>query len=176
MGRAGWAGRLAVAALLAALGSPGCLAAPPSSTDAAAEEDRADARAGGDAASSLTITRDPDLAIPDLGPEVEDQVEVEPICLLARLSLDIYIEHPWRGDLVVTLVGPGDRAVRLKEFDGTDAGHDLIGNYPDSLDPVDRLDLFDGVDARGAWTILASDAGPTDAGVLRSWSLNLDCQ
>jgi len=145
----------------------GCLAAPPSAVDAGGEAD---------AIAELTIVRDPELEIPDTGPEVEDSAEVEAQCGVDDVTVDIYITHPYRGDLIVTLSGPAGQSALLKSFEGDDGDDDLVGNYPRTLVPEESLDLFAGGDAQGTWTLLVRDAGERDVGILRSWSLNLSCR
>lgn len=117
----------------------------------------------------------PDLDIPDIGAEVEDAIDVLPRCTIAELSVDIYIMHTYRGDLVVELAAPNRVFAQLKSFDGGDSGDDLVGNYPASLEPDDSLSLFAELEARGSWTLGVRDVGQNDVGTLRNWTLNLTC-
>jgi subtilisin family serine protease/subtilisin-like proprotein convertase family protein len=92
----------------------------------------------------------------------------------AGISVDIAIMHPQIGDLVVSLISPAGSLVRLHDRSGGDADG-LVGNWPATLvvdGPGDLADLV-GEDVHGTWLLYVSDAVAGNAGVWRSWALNL---
>ncbi|HEY8145119.1 MAG TPA: proprotein convertase P-domain-containing protein [Kofleriaceae bacterium] len=52
---------------------------------------------------------------------------------------------------------------------------DVIGNYPETLEPVDSLAVFSDLEARGTWNLYVEDIGENDAGTLQAWGVNLTC-
>ena len=147
----------------------GCLDAPPAGGGAI------DAAVTLDAATSFTVSRRPDIRLPDEGGPVEDELEVQPVCAIAGITVDIDVEHPYRGDVVILLTSPTVRTVMLKESSDEDDGDDVVGNYPLTLTPVDSLEAFIGLSATGTWTLTVEDVDAGTIGWLTSWALNLTC-
>ncbi len=127
---------------------------------------------------TLSYTSTPALAIPDGDPAgVTDVQSVSEYCLVTGVNLDIDITHTWIGDLIVELVGPDGTTVRLHNRSGSSLD-DLVGNYPDSPPhgiQDGSLDVFQGIDPLGDWTLFVSDSITPDAGTLNSWTLNIEC-
>lgn len=83
---------------------------------------------------------------------------------LARLALDLEIEHGHRGDLVVTLTSPGGvQHVISRRAGGKE--QDL------KLERVE-LPAFVGQPAAGTWRLWVQDRASSDAGRLVSWALH----
>ena len=91
-----------------------------------------------------------------------------PNCNLA-VSVDLHVDHSYRGDLRVTLTGPGGQTQTL---------HDRTGYSADNLDlqnaPVAPALLTDG--PSGTWSLNVSDNAALDEGTLTYWTLRLACQ
>lgn len=103
------------------------------------------------------------------------------------------IDHPWVGDLVVTLKSPQGTIVTLMNqpggvnnsgdnfcnttLDDESAGGSIQGitpgqnPYTGSFQPASPLSAFDGQTPNGTWTVNISDRGAVDAGNLRAFSL-----
>jgi subtilisin-like proprotein convertase family protein len=159
--RASWAfGTLAVACA-------GCLSAPPSSQPGDPDD--------ADAGSTLTLTSSPDLPISEDEAPAVDMIEVAPPCLVADVTVDVEIQHEYRGDLDLMLLAPDGTPVQLTVADLDDDAENLIGNFPRDFTPLESLDLLDGLEARGEWTFVARDEEPGDDGWLSRWGLNLTC-
>ena len=146
-----------------------CLDAPPAGIGTI------DAAVGLDAAISFTVNRSANVPLPDQGGPVEDELEVQPICAIAGITVDIDIVHGFRGDIVILLTSPTVRTVALKESSDDDDGDDVTGNYPLTLAPVESLDAFTGLPATGIWTLRVEDVDEGTTGSLNGWALNLTC-
>lgn len=76
----------------------------------------------------------------------------------------VNITHSWRGDLLVTLVSPTGTEHVL---------HNRTGSSEDDLVQSWQLDLFNGEQMQGDWTLTVSDNAALDTGTLNSWSLTI---
>ncbi len=84
---------------------------------------------------------------------------------LAELALSLDVQHPYRGDLVITLRSPGGLQHVITQRAGA-AAHDFVRkDVP--------LPAFIGQPATGTWTLTVADRASGDVGELRSWSLRL---
>ena len=82
----------------------------------------------------------------------------------ATSTVEVHIVHPFRGDLVVSLVAPDGSAYML---------HTRQGGGADNVDEIYTVDLSS--EARnGTWRLQVLDAAPSDTGYVDSWTLNLD--
>jgi subtilisin-like proprotein convertase family protein len=90
----------------------------------------------------------------------------------AGLNIDIDLEHPFVGDLIITLTSPQGTRVVLFDPDDLDSGSNVQGNFPADYQPVDSLSAFIGEDPNGTWTLTVSDNAAEDQGTLNSWSIN----
>lgn len=82
---------------------------------------------------------------------------------IATLALSLHIDHPYRGDLEVTLIAPGGTQAVLSDRDGG-ATKDLVLTHVD-------LPAFTGQLAAGSWQLKVRDRAGADVGTLVSWSL-----
>ena len=76
-------------------------------------------------------------------------------------------EHTWLGDLRITLEHQGTVFVIRDRVDDY---------YNTGITGTFSTDLFDGLDARGTWTLTVSDHQQADTGVLKRWALELSPQ
>jgi subtilisin-like proprotein convertase family protein/C1A family cysteine protease len=79
-----------------------------------------------------------------------------------RVKLDV--QHPYIGDLVVTLVAPDGSRAKL---------HDKQGGGDDNIKKSFKVDALVGKAAKGTWKLELVDAAKGDKGSLVSWSLEL---
>lgn len=114
----------------------------------------------------------PDKPIPDNQPVgVRDVIRVGEQGLLASLVVGVDISHTFIGDLVVSLISPSGRSVRLHDRAGGNAD-DLVRSW--DLASLPMLQGFIGEPAAGDWTLVVQDLAPVDAGRLRAWSLTIE--
>jgi hypothetical protein len=85
---------------------------------------------------------------------------------ITNLSVDVDIEHSFRGDLRVSLQR-GSTSVTLHNRDGGGAD-DLVASFD--------VDDFDGEDMQGEWNLVVTDEAALDTGRLRSWSLRITAE
>lgn len=95
---------------------------------------------------------------------IQSQIVVPDAGTIQGMSVSVDITHPYKGDLVVKLVGPGGQEVVL---------HDRDGGSADDLEQTFVVTAFDGQDAAGTWTLVVADEAGSDEGTLSSWKLEL---
>lgn len=95
--------------------------------------------------------------------------------MIEELQVRVEIEHPFRGDLLVSLTGPNGVSATLYA-PGPDPGDDLRTTFGYDSQSRDSLEVFRGMSARGAWTLRVADLGRADLGRLLSWTLILRFQ
>lgn len=83
---------------------------------------------------------------------------------IAALSVTVDISHPYRGDLTVKLVNESGKEVVLV---------DREGGSEDDLKKTFAPTEFNGLVAKGKWTLVVIDQAKADAGKLNSWSLQI---
>lgn len=114
------------------------------------------------------------MAIPDAGSPVQTTIRIGKtsarVIRAVRVFLDI--DHPYRGDLIVTLTGPDGSGSVLHNGGGAGTD-DLFGWYPTEVTPVTSLNTFNGGSAEGAWTLEVSDMGVGDVGTILGWGLEI---
>jgi subtilisin-like proprotein convertase family protein/pimeloyl-ACP methyl ester carboxylesterase len=84
---------------------------------------------------------------------------------VASLSLSLNITHPFRGDLVVTLISPGGTQFIVGNRAGGSAENIISSNQ--------AITAFNGQTAAGTWQLRVQDLASFDVGTLNSWSLNI---
>ncbi len=113
----------------------------------------------------------PGLAIPDFpAAGVSDSIQVDDTATVLSVEVSLDIEHTYRGDLIVALVGPSGSVVTLHNRGGT-FEDDLVATF--SAADVPALNTLTAQSARGAWTLRVSDHAHRDTGTLKSWKLML---
>src|ERR1051326_3784665 len=116
---------------------------------------------------------DTNVAIPDAGAAIESSIIVNDARIVDRVAIRVDIDHPVRGDLVITLVAPNGTEVRLEsslDVDRTPGIHATFGIDAATSSP---LDVLRGMSAAGTWKLRVQDVFAGDAGTLQSWSLVL---
>ncbi|HEX8111745.1 MAG TPA: proprotein convertase P-domain-containing protein, partial [Kofleriaceae bacterium] len=84
---------------------------------------------------------------------------------VGSLSLSLDIAHPFRSDLMVTLISPAGTQFSVSSRQG---------DSQDNLVIVDQaITAFDGEALAGLWQLTVRDLAKGDAGTLNSWSLKL---
>lgn len=140
----------AAAAVAAAL----ALATPPAPVDPAT---------GWQAASQRSLD------IPDADPAgVEDRLVLTGAGNAVRIDVQVDIEHPYIGDLDVTLLAPDGRAAVLHQRSGGNTAH--LQRAWSSADTAGLAGLR-GVAVAGDWVLRVRDLARVDVGRLRGWQL-----
>ena len=116
--------------------------------------------------------------------------EAGPLPLLADLTVEVDITHPFVGDLVLFLTAPDGRTILLAanvggdgvDFDGTVFDDDAAASIDDvvpgdapftgSFRPVEPLATFETAPINGTWTLTVADLGAFDEGTLDGWSID----
>jgi subtilisin-like proprotein convertase family protein len=84
---------------------------------------------------------------------------------VGSLALSLNIAHPYRGDLVVTLISPGGTQFIVSNRAGGSVDNIVIANQV--------ITTFNNQTAAGNWQLKVSDLATVDAGTLNSWSLSI---
>jgi subtilisin-like proprotein convertase family protein len=114
----------------------------------------------------------PGKAIPDNNATgVRDAIQVAQAGKVASLKVGVEIRHTFRGDLVVTLIAPSGRAVRLHDRAGGNAAN-LMATFDATTTPT--LAAMRTEPIAGAWTLQVQDLAAVDVGRLESWGLDFE--
>ncbi len=114
------------------------------------------------------------IEIPDNKPGgVSSTITIDQDVEIGALYVGISITHPKVRNLLIDLIAPDNRKVRL--FDGTGSGANLVTVYGIYLDPSGPGSLFDlaGMSAQGQWRLQVEDTQANDVGRLNTWRLYL---
>lgn len=90
--------------------------------------------------------------------------------IIDAIRVRIDIEHPSRGDLLVTLIAPDGTSFILHQLSGSQTAG-LRTTYGLTAMPVESLDGLRGRSAAGLWKLVVADRRPRDQGTLISWGL-----
>jgi len=107
-------------------------------------------------------------AIPDNDPQgITSRLEVSEDGAIREITIDLEIEHTYRGDLIVELKKDN---VSVVVFDGTR----LPNGWEDNVSLTSEvLDGFLGAPMRGNWELTVRDTARADIGHLVSWGINI---
>lgn len=97
---------------------------------------------------------------------ITQTIDVSDARTVRSLNFKILVEHPWRGDIRVTL-SHGGKSVILQDHEGP--GED--DSIDDVVLDVDRDDWND-MPVAGAWSLNVMDFDDEDVGRLTSWSIS----
>ena len=113
----------------------------------------------------------PNLAIPDNHPSgVTSVLTVSQAGRITRLTVSFDIEHPYIGDLRVSLTTPGGSTVVLHDRSGASADN-LTKSY--TSEDTSALAALVGEQAQGDWMLKVADVARLDLGTLRRWGLEV---
>ncbi|WP_254549865.1 Xaa-Pro dipeptidyl-peptidase [Catellatospora tritici] len=116
-------------------------------------------------AGGCKATNSADVAIPDAGAAVESTITISgcPGTASASSTAEVHIVHPYRGDLVVSLVAPDGSSYSLSNRSGGSA---------DDIHQTFTVNLS-GETANGTWRLRVQDAAAADVGRIDTWTLTL---
>jgi subtilisin-like proprotein convertase family protein len=118
-------------------------------------------------------SHDAPISIPDAGPPIESSIVISDSRAVDRVAVHVDIDHPVRGDLVLTLVAPNGVEVPLKQSLNVDRTPGLHVTFGIDAQPASSLDVLHGISAAGTWKLRVQDVFAGDTGKLVSWSLVL---
>lgn len=107
----------------------------------------------------------PAAIIPDNNPNgVSDIITIADAFTIASIRVNVDITHPYRGDLVIKLIGRDNAAVTLL---------DRAGGGSEDVHETFTVSAFNGQDARGDWTLKVIDTVGQDTGTLDGWVITI---
>ena len=107
---------------------------------------------------------DVNVAIPDNNPTgVTHTLTVNEDVEIGSLKVKLGIDHTYIGDLRVVLIKDGTEVVL----------HDRTGGGTDNINETYTVREFDGMSAKGVWTVKISDHANADKGALKSFVLSV---
>ena len=127
------------------------------------------------------------VSVPDVGKGLS-HIDVPPTDLSAiDVNVRVYIDHPAVQDLWVTLITPWNNRVRLSErrgsgnaFNGTQFDSEAFtniktatGNFSGRFHPEWSMELAQGPNPTGRWTLWVEDKVTGSVGAIKGWELEL---
>ncbi|MFY1635770.1 S8 family peptidase [Solwaraspora sp. WMMB335] len=118
------------------------------------------------AGGGCTGTNATDVAIPDSGSWVSSSIAISGCSGNASSSstVDVNIQHTYRGDLIVDLIAPDGSSYRLKSWAFFDGADNVIETYTVNLSSET---------ANGTWQLRVRDIFSGDTGYINTWTLDL---
>jgi hypothetical protein len=106
------------------------------------------------------------VTIPDAGSAVTSAVTIANCGRAASASsaVEVHIVHPYRGDIVITLVAPDGSTYNLKGSNSSDSVANVDATYTANLSSET---------ANGTWTLRVQDVFAQDSGYLDTWTLTV---
>ncbi len=121
-----------------------------------------------------TYSVSPALAIPDNNVTgVTSTMSVPDSLTISSVSVSVNITHTWKGDLVVTLIGPDGTSSILHNRTGGSTDN-VITTYAIATTPNQSLSPFNGKNTVGTWSLHVQDLAAADVGVLNTWSVTFN--
>jgi len=113
------------------------------------------------------------IAIPDNAPGgITSTLDITDTRAIDKLTVNVNVSHPSRGDLQIVLTAPDGTTVNLQNA-STDHSPAVQVTYGVDADSFDPLDVFHGRSATGRWTLTIRDLQSQNVGTLLSWSLGI---
>jgi subtilisin-like proprotein convertase family protein len=129
---------------------------------------------GGGGNPVKTFSVSPGLAIPDNNATgVSSTISVPDALTVGSVSVSTTITHTYKGDLVVTLIGPDGTSAILHNQTGT-SGDNVTTTFAIATAPSQSLGAFTGKSTAGAWTLRVQDLAAQDVGTLNAWSITFN--
>jgi hypothetical protein len=117
-------------------------------------------------AGACAGTNGTNVTIPDAGAAVTSAVTISGCSRAAssNATVEVHIVHPYRGDLVVTLVAPDGSSYSLKASSNSDSAANVDATYTRNLSSEP---------AAGTWRLQVQDVYAEDSGYVDSWTLTV---
>lgn len=128
--------------------------------------------AGGNAVKTFSLS--PGLAIPDNNATgVTSTIAVPDALTVSSIAVGTTIPHTYKGDLVVTLIGPDGTSVLLHNRTGSSADN-VTTTFAMLTAPAQALSAFNGKNTAGNWSLKVQDLASADVGTLSSWTITFN--
>lgn len=123
------------------------------------------------AAAGITTASNRVIAIPDADATgIADRLTLAGAGQIGSLALQVDIEHPYIGDLTVSLTSPDGRTVTVHDRNGGNR-QNLARAW--NMTDTPSLAAMVGAAIAGPWTLTVRDMASADVGRLRAWSLTV---
>jgi subtilisin-like proprotein convertase family protein len=131
-----------------------------------------DAPGGGNPVKTFSAA--PGLAIPDNNSTgVTSTINVPDSLTVSSISVSTVIPHTYKGDLVVSLIGPDNTTVLLHNRTGGSTDN-VTTTFSIATTAAQSLGAFNGKNTAGAWKLKVQDLASLDTGTLSSWKLTFN--
>lgn len=121
-----------------------------------------------------TYSAAPNLPIPDNNATgVTSTVNVTDSLTVSSVSVSTVIPHTYKGDLVVTLIGPDGTSALLHNRTGGSANN-VTTTFSIATTAAQSLGAFNGKNTAGNWQLRVQDLAAIDIGTLSSWKISFN--
>src|SRR5262249_42962521 len=118
----------------------------------------------------------PGLAIPDNNATgVTSTIAVPDSLTVSSVAVSTVIPHTYKGDLVVTLIGPDGTSAILHNRTGGSTDN-VTTTFSIATAAAQALTVFNGKNTAGNWSLKCQDLAALDTGTLSSWSLTFNAE
>jgi subtilisin-like proprotein convertase family protein len=129
---------------------------------------------GGGGNPVKTFSAAPALAIPDNNATgVTSTLNVGDSLTVSSISVGVNITHTYKGDLVVTLIGPDNTSAILHNQTGG-ATDNVQTTFSIATASAQALSVFNGKNTSGAWKLKVQDLAAADVGTLNTWTITFN--
>jgi len=130
--------------------------------------------AGGGGNPVKTFSVSPNLAIPDNNATgVTSTISVPDSLTVSSISVGTTITHTYKGDLVVTLIGPDGTSAILHNQTGGSTDN-VTTTFSIATAAAQALTVFNGKNTAGGWSLKVQDLAAVDTGTLNAWTITFN--
>ena len=104
---------------------------------------------------------------------VTSTINVADSLTVSSISVATVIPHTYKGDLVVTLIGPDNTSALLHNRTGASADN-VTTTFSIATTAAQALSVFNGKNTAGAWKLKVQDLAAVDTGTLSSWKITFN--
>lgn len=129
---------------------------------------------GGGGNPVKTFSAAPNAAIPDNNATgTTSTINVADSLTVSSIAVSTVITHPFKGDLVATLIGPDGTSAILHNRTGGSADN-VTTTFAIVTAPAAALTVFNGKNTAGNWQLRVQDLAGSDVGTLNSWTITFN--
>ena len=127
---------------------------------------------GGNPVKTFSVS--PNLAIPDNNATgVTSTISVPDSLTVSSISVGTTITHTYKGDLVVTLIGPDGTSAILHNRTGGSTDN-VTTTFSIATAAAQALTVFNGKNSAGSWSLKVQDLAAVDTGTLNAWTITFN--
>jgi len=121
--------------------------------------------------AKFSTTSTPNRNIPDNSTQgVQDTIRCDKNFIIQSIKCKIDIKHTFIGDLIISLISPSGKAIKLHNRNGG-SNNNIIKEF--TISNLPQLQHFIGEKSIGEWKIKVQDLAQYDMGKLKEWSIEL---